>query len=61
MISFLQEIKKVVKTNKIKLAGSAKVQIPILYFDGTYYRVRTKLEFKIVFLTFNSSSNFSGV
>lgn len=36
-----------VKDNKIKLSGNAKVQIPAIYFDGTYYRVRTKIDFKV--------------
>lgn len=38
---------KYVKDNKIKLSGSAKVQLPAIYFDGTYYRVRTKIDFKV--------------
>lgn len=38
---------KYVKENKIKLSGDAKVQLPAIYYDGTYYRVRTKIEFKI--------------
>lgn len=36
-----------VKTNKIKLSGKAEIQMPILYFDGRYFRVRTKVDFKI--------------
>lgn len=38
---------KYVKDNRIKLTGSAKVQIPAIYYDGTYYRVRTKIEFRV--------------
>lgn len=38
---------KYVKDNKIKLSGNAKVQLPAIYFDGTYYRVRTKIDFKV--------------
>lgn len=38
---------KYVKDNRIKLTGSAKVQIPAIYFYGTYYRVRTKIEFRV--------------
>lgn len=36
-----------VKTNKIKLEGKSTVQLPIVYYDGMEYRVRTKLEFEI--------------
>lgn len=35
------------KQNNIKLSGKAKVQDPIIYFDGLNYRVRTKLDFKV--------------
>lgn len=45
-----EEVKKYVKyvkDNKIKLSGNAKVQLPAIYFDGTYYRVRTKIDFKV--------------
>lgn len=36
-----------VKANKIKLEGKATVQLPIVYYDGVEYRVRTQLEFEI--------------
>ncbi|MCX8075304.1 MAG: hypothetical protein N2749_06960 [Clostridia bacterium] len=34
-------------SNKIKLSGKATVQMPILYYDGTDFRIRTKIEFKV--------------
>ncbi len=43
----LHEYVEYVKTNHIKLSGTAKIQMPILYFDGTYYRMRTKIELNI--------------
>lgn len=36
-----------VKQNHIKINGKASVQSPALYYDGVYYRVRTKVEFNI--------------
>ena len=30
-----------VKTNQIKISGTAKAQEPIIYFDGFHYRLRT--------------------
>lgn len=39
---------KYVKDNKIKITGSAKAQSPIFYFDGVNYRLRVKLEYKII-------------
>lgn len=36
-----------VKTNQIQITGEAKVQNPIIYFDGEYYRVRTKLTYDL--------------
>lgn len=36
-----------VKTNKIKLEGKATVQLPIVYYDGLYYRARTKIELTV--------------
>jgi len=42
-----------VKANKIKLEGKATVLLPIVYYDDTYYRVRTKIEFKVI----NSDTN----
>lgn len=37
-----------VKSNKIQLTGSAKVQYPAIYYDGQKYRVRVKVEYKIL-------------
>ncbi len=37
-----------VKNNKIKIEGKAKAQSPIFYFDGVNYRLRVKLDYKIV-------------
>ena len=34
--------------NEIKIEGNAKVQMPIIYYDGMRYRVRVKLEFEIL-------------
>lgn len=36
-----------VKDNRIKISGTSKVQMPIIYYDGVDYRVRTKLEFNL--------------
>ena len=36
-----------VKTNKIKLNGQAKTQMPIVYYDGVDYRVRTKINLNV--------------
>lgn len=36
-----------VRNNKIKLEGKATVLLPIIYYDGIEYRVRTHLEFEI--------------
>lgn len=43
----LEEYISYLKQNTIKLSGEAKVQDPIIYFDGSNYRVRTKLDFKV--------------
>ena len=40
----LQKYVDYVKNNKIKLNGKSTVQFPCVYFDGTDYRVRVKLE-----------------
>lgn len=37
-----------IKSNKIKLKGNAITQLPILYYDGEDYRLRTKIEFEIL-------------
>lgn len=36
-----------IKTNQIKLSGEAKVQKPIIYYNGSNYKVRTKIDFKV--------------
>lgn len=36
-----------VKSNKIQISGTAKIQFPAIYYDGFVYRVRTKLEINI--------------
>ena len=38
-----------IKINKIRIEGNAKAQAPILYFDGKCYRMRIKLEFKVLY------------
>ena len=48
-----EEYVKYVKDNQIQIEGSATVLLPIVYYDDIDYRVRTKLEFKIV----NSNTN----
>ena len=40
----LQKYVDYVKNNKIKLNGKSTAQFPCVYFDGTDYRVRVKLE-----------------
>ena len=44
----VDEYIKYVKDNNIKIEGTAKAQLPIMYFDGIYYRIRVKLDFKII-------------
>ena len=44
-----------VKNNKIKLQGSAKPLLPIMYNNGEQYVVRTKLSFKVL----NSDTNYN--
>ena len=47
----LETVKKYVdyvKANKIKIEGKAKAQLPIFYYDGTYYRMRVQISFKVV-------------
>lgn len=57
---------KYVKDNKIILSGKATVQMPIVYNDGFYTRVRTKIELNIensettkniLFLDLNADKN----
>ena len=43
----LQSYIDYVKLHKIKTTGTAKVQMPIVYFDGNFYRVRMKISLKI--------------
>lgn len=43
----LEEYITYVKDNKIKVSGEAKLQNPIIYFDGETYRARTKLTYNI--------------
>lgn len=43
----ITEYVKYVKDNNIKITGSAKVQMPAIYFDGEVYRVRTKIEYTV--------------
>ncbi len=45
-----------VKANNIKITGSAKVQMPAVYFDGVNYRARTKIEYNI-----ESANNLNNV
>ena len=43
----IQDYINYVKENKIKLIGNAKIQMPIVYFDGSKYRARTIVEFNV--------------
>lgn len=43
----IAEYVKYVKDNNIKITGSAKAQMPAIYFDGEVYRVRTKIEYTV--------------
>ena len=43
----LNEYIDYIKSNQIKIIGTANVQRPIIYYDGLNYRLRTKLDFKI--------------
>lgn len=43
----LNEYIEYINDNKIKIAGTTKVQTPIIYYDGYNYRVRTKIDFKV--------------
>lgn len=43
----IDEYVKYVKDNNIKISGQAKAQMPIIYYDGSYYRVRTKLTINV--------------
>lgn len=36
-----------IKENSVKISGTAKVQFPAIYFDGTAYRARTKINYNI--------------
>lgn len=57
-----------IKDNQVIMTGKATIQMPIVYKDGFYTRVRTKLEFNIensktmdnlIFLDLNSGSNIT--
>jgi len=43
-----EEYVNYVKNNKIKLEGKAEPLLPIVYYDGTDMRVRTRITFKII-------------
>lgn len=45
--SSFEEYVNYVKANRIKISGTVRAQVPALYYDGSYYRVRTKVEFNI--------------
>ena len=47
--SGIKEYIAYVKENKIRIEGTAKNQAPILYFDGENYRLRLKIDFKILY------------
>lgn len=47
-LSNIKDYVEYVKTNKIQISGSAKVQYPAIYYDGESYRVRVKVDYKIV-------------
>lgn len=42
------EYVKYLQENKIKIKGTAKTQMPIVYNDGIYYRMRVKIEFEVL-------------
>lgn len=46
--TILDKYVKYVKDNKIKIKGSGVSQLPIMYYDGENYRIRTKLSFEII-------------
>ncbi|MEG1008665.1 MAG: hypothetical protein RSF67_02385, partial [Clostridia bacterium] len=37
-----------VKSNKIIIKGKAKAQMPCIYYDGIFYRLRMNIEYKII-------------
>lgn len=43
----LNEYIEYIKLNQIKITGTAKVQRPIIYYNGVNYKLRTKLDFKV--------------
>ena len=43
----INEYEKYVKTNQIIVNGSAKVQMPIIYFDGENIRIRMRIQYDI--------------
>lgn len=46
--TWVKEYVKYVKDNEITIKGDAKLQIPVVYFDGASYRIRLKLDFKVI-------------
>lgn len=46
-INKINEYINYIKENNIQITGEAKIQYPIIYFDGNVYRVRTKLDYNI--------------
>lgn len=46
--SIFEEYVNYIKENEIVLVGSSKALLPIMYYDGIDFRLRMKLEFKIV-------------
>ncbi|MEG2348694.1 MAG: hypothetical protein RSB67_03500 [Clostridia bacterium] len=44
---YLNEYVEYVKANNIKITTKVSTQLPCLYYDGSSYRVRTKVELKI--------------
>lgn len=43
----IEKYVKHVKDNEIVIEGNAKLQVPIIYFDGSSYRMRLRLTFEI--------------
>lgn len=46
--SVFEEYVNYIKENEIVLEGSSKALLPIMYYDGIDFRLRVKLEFKII-------------
>lgn len=63
----IEEYVKYVKTNKITLKGSATPLLPIVYSNGMYHFLRTKIEFEVVtsdtqenLLLFDENTTYTG-